>query len=130
MVSKKEKVDTVLPMVEKLYRDLGFIKMDASYDAKTDTIDLESSDTFRAFAGVIVEYIDGFIGRNEQKATTDVTARRFRKSSEKFIASIERAKYQRQIIEEAGISDDIAETMDMLDAIKEAQAMTRGNYRN
>ena len=59
-----------------------------------------------------------------------MTARRFRKSSDKFIASIERAKYQRQVIEDAGISDDIADTRDMLDAIKEAQAMTRGNYRN
>ena len=130
MVNKKVKEEIVLHLIENLYKGLKLTRMDAGYDSKTDTIDLERSDTFRAFAGVIVEYIDGFIGRNEQKATTDVTARRFRKSGEKFIASIERAKYQRQIIEEAGISDDIAETMDMLDAIKEAQAMTRGNYRN
>lgn len=123
------KQQIVLPLIEKLYRDLGFIKMDASYDAKTDTIDLESSDTFRAFAGVIVEYIDGFIGRNEQKATTDVSARRFRKVGEKFIASIERAKFQQQVIMESGISDDVAETLDLLDAIKEAQAMTRNQYR-
>ena len=129
MVSKKEKQQIVLPLIEELYRKLGFIKMDSSYDAKTDTIDLESSDTFRAFAGVIVEYIDGFIGRNEQKATTDVSARRFRKAGEKFVASIERAKYQQQIIIESGISDDVAQTLDLLDAIKEAHAMTRNQYR-